>query len=64
MLDRHLEPFLSHLKVVRQLSPHTVSSYKRDLTNFLSFVREKKILGKRFKITTLGNLLIKKEGEV
>ena len=42
MLDRHLEPFLSHLKVVRQLSPHTVSSYKRDLTNFLSFVREKK----------------------
>ena len=42
MLDRHLDPFLSHLKVVRQLSPHTVSSYKRDLTNFLSFVREKK----------------------
>lgn len=42
MLDRHLEPFLSHLKIVRQLSPHTVSSYKRDLTNFLSFVREEK----------------------
>ena len=42
MLDRHLEPFLSHLKIVRQFSPHTVSSYKRDLTNFLSFVREEK----------------------
>ena len=42
MLDRHLEPYLSHLKIVRQLSPHTVSSYKRDLTNFLSFVREEK----------------------
>ena len=41
MLDRHLDPFLSHLEVVRHLSPHTISSYKRDLTAFFSFLKEK-----------------------
>ena len=42
MLDRHLDPFLSHLEVVRHLSPHTISSYKRDLSSFFSFLKEKK----------------------
>tara|TARA_Y100000590_G_scaffold79789_1_gene88581 strand:+ start:3269 stop:4162 length:894 start_codon:yes stop_codon:yes gene_type:complete len=42
MLDRHIEPYLSHLKVVRHLSPYTIGSYKRDLTAFFSFVKEKK----------------------
>ena len=41
MLDRHLDPFLSHLEVVRHLSPHTISSYKRDLTAFFTFLKEK-----------------------
>ena len=41
MLDRHLDPFLSHLEVVRHLSPHTISSYKRDLTAFFAFLKEK-----------------------
>ena len=41
MIDRHLDPFLSHLEVVRHLSPHTISSYKRDLTAFFTFLKEK-----------------------
>ena len=41
MLDRHIDPFLSHLEVVRHLSPHTISSYKRDLTAFFTFLKEK-----------------------
>ena len=41
MLDRHLDPFLSHLEVVRHLSPHTISSYKRDLTSLFTFLKEK-----------------------
>ena len=46
MLDRHLDPFLSHLEVVRHLSPHTISSYKRDLTAFFTFLKEKHDSGK------------------
>ena len=42
MLDRHLKPFLSHLEIVRHLSPHTINSYKRDLSSFFSFLKEKK----------------------
>ena len=41
MLDRHLDPFLSHLEIVRHLSPHTISSYKRDLDSFFTFLKEK-----------------------
>ena len=41
MLDRHIDSFLSHLEVVRHLSPHTISSYKRDLTAFFTFLKEK-----------------------
>jgi len=42
MLDRHLEPFLSHLEIIRHLSPHTIKNYKRDLSSFFSFLKEKK----------------------
>ena len=41
MLDRHLGPFLSHLEIVRHLSPHTISSYKRDLDSFFTYLKEK-----------------------
>ncbi len=41
MLDRHIDSFLSHLEVVRHLSPHTISSYRRDLDSFLTFLKEK-----------------------
>ena len=41
MLDRHIDSFLSHLEVVRHLSPHTISSYKRDLDSFFTFLKEK-----------------------
>ena len=42
MLDRHLEPFLSNLKSVRQLSPHTISNYQRDIFKFFSFLNQEK----------------------
>jgi integrase/recombinase XerC len=42
MLDRHLEPFLSNLKSVRQLSPHTISNYQRDILKFFSFLNQEK----------------------
>ena len=41
MSDRHIDSFLSHLEVVRHLSPHTISSYKRDLTSLFTFLKEK-----------------------
>ena len=41
MLDRHIDSFLSHLEVVRHLSPHTISSYRRDLDSFFAFLKEK-----------------------
>ena len=41
MLDTNIDPFLSHLEVVRHLSPHTISSYRRDLDSFFTFLKEK-----------------------
>ena len=41
MLDRHIDSFLSHLEVVRHLSPHTIRSYRRDLDSFFTFLKEK-----------------------
>lgn len=41
MLDRYIDPFLSHLEVVRHLSPYTISSYRRDLDSFFTFLKEK-----------------------
>ena len=41
MLDRHIDSFLSHLEVVRHLSPYTISSYRRDLDSFFTFLKEK-----------------------
>ena len=33
----YLEDFLQYLKVERQMSPHTLRSYRLDLTQFLEF---------------------------
>ena len=41
MLDRRIDSFLSHLEVVRHLSPNTISSYRRDLDSFFTFLKEK-----------------------
>ena len=41
MLDKYVKPFLSHLEVVRHLSPYTISSYKRDLETFFNFIKER-----------------------
>ena len=38
MLNEHLNSFLSHLKIVRQLSPHTIKNYGRDLIKFVDFL--------------------------
>ena len=41
MSDSHIDSFLSHLEVVRHLSPHTISSYRRALDSFFTFLKEK-----------------------
>ena len=41
MLDRHIDLFLPHLEVVRHLSTYTISSYRRDLDSFFTFLKEK-----------------------
>ena len=40
MLNEHLESFLKHITVVKQLSPHTIKNYKRDLTQFAKFLEK------------------------
>lgn len=37
-LDTLVDAYLSHLRVERALSPHTVAAYGRDLSKFLAFV--------------------------
>jgi len=39
-LTRHLDAFLTHLKHLKQASPHTVRSYASDLARFVEFVKE------------------------
>mgnify|MGYP001331692402 FL=1 len=40
MLNEHLISFISHLKVVRNLSPHTTKNYKRDITQLINFLEK------------------------
>ncbi len=44
-LDRACDLFLDHLKVERNLSPHTIDGYSRDLARLSGFVRERGIAG-------------------
>lgn len=39
-----INTYLSHIKTDRQLSPHTISNYRRDLEKFSSFCLNKKIV--------------------
>jgi integrase/recombinase XerC len=40
MSDAHLDAFLTHLAKERDLSPHTVTAYTRDLTEFATFLAQ------------------------
>ena len=40
MLNEYLISFISHLKVVRNLSPHTTKNYKRDITQLIKFLEK------------------------
>ena len=40
MLNEHLISFISYLKVVRNLSPHTTKNYKRDITQLINFLEK------------------------
>jgi integrase/recombinase XerD len=42
-LDTLVDAYLSHLRVERALSPHTVAAYGRDLSKFLAFADEQGI---------------------
>ncbi len=37
-MDRFLEKFLKYMEVEKNYSPHTVSNYRRDIEDFLSFI--------------------------
>jgi integrase/recombinase XerC len=41
--ERCLERYLRHLADERRASPHTLSAYRRDLTQLLTFLRERKV---------------------
>ena len=40
MLNEHLISFISYLKVVRNLSPHTTKNYKRDIAQLIKFLEK------------------------
>ena len=40
MLNAYLISFISHLTVVRNLSPHTTKNYKRDITQLIKFLEK------------------------
>lgn len=44
MSTRHLESFLTYLKAERNYSPHTLTSYRHDLTDFARFMDKKSVL--------------------
>jgi integrase/recombinase XerD len=44
-LDRACDLFLDHLKVERNLSPHTIDGYSRDLSRFCRFLGERRVAG-------------------
>ena len=40
LLEQHIEQFLIYLQDIRQLSPHTLDGYRRDLSGLTSFCQE------------------------
>jgi integrase/recombinase XerC len=40
MLEKELDRFVDHLKIVKMMSPHTVKSYSSDLVQFFEFAEE------------------------
>ncbi|HLR64236.1 MAG TPA: site-specific tyrosine recombinase XerD [Pseudogracilibacillus sp.] len=46
MLEEDIHEFLTYLKIERALSENTLSSYKRDLSQYESFIREHRQLNK------------------
>ena len=43
MLQIQINQFLSHLEIVKQLSFHTLDSYKRDLQKFKNYIDEQEV---------------------
>ncbi len=42
-MERELDLFIDHLRIVKRASPHTVRSYSSDIVQFLEFAREAKV---------------------
>jgi integrase/recombinase XerC len=42
-LNKELDQFIRHLKYEKNASPHTISSYRRDLTQLAVYLRERRI---------------------
>ena len=43
-MEEFLKEYLVHLKLEKNLSVNTISSYRNDLTAFLSFLKDKNII--------------------
>ncbi|HXG30803.1 MAG TPA: site-specific integrase, partial [Thermodesulfobacteriota bacterium] len=43
-MDRLVDSFITHLTVVRGLSPNTLESYERDLAKFVSYLQRRGIM--------------------
>ncbi len=57
-LNDAVASFLVHLSDERQLSPHTITNYRRDLTSLLDFLEQEKISNWRsISSTHLRNLI-------
>jgi integrase/recombinase XerC len=46
-LNRELDQFLNHLKYEKNASPHTIMSYRRDLTQLSAYLQEQRIVLKK-----------------
>ena len=46
-MNRELDQFLNHLKYEKNASPHTIMSYRRDLTQLAAYLREQHIVLKK-----------------
>ena len=43
-MNKRLDAFLHYLQVEKGLSDNTIDSYRRDLTRFLSYLKEQAVL--------------------
>ena len=56
-MNRELEAFLEYLKHEKNASPHTITSYQRDLKQLAAYLKEKNVSLKRINNVVLRGFL-------